>query len=82
VDWLINNIDNNNGKVGIMGISYPGYYSTVAALSGHPAVKAVSPQVTDWYRGDDFHHNGALALLDGFNFYLNFEGSPQANERI
>lgn len=78
VDWLINNIDNNNGKVGIMGISYPGFYSTVAALSGHPAVKAVSPQapVTDWYRGDDFHHNGALALLDGFNFYLNF-GRPR-----
>ncbi len=78
VDWLVNNLENNNGKVGIMGISYPGFYSTVAALSGHPAIKAVSPQapVTDWFRGDDFHHNGALALIDAFSFYLNF-GRPR-----
>lgn len=78
VDWLINNLPNNNHKVGIFGISYPGFYSTTAALAGHPAIKAVSPQapVTDWFRGDDFHHNGALALLDGFSFYLNF-GRPR-----
>ena len=80
VDWLVNNVANNNGNVGIMGISYPGFYATMAALSGHPALKAVSPQapVTDWFRGDDFHHNGAFALMDAFNFYRSF-GLPRPN---
>src|SRR5205085_1167643 len=57
-----------------MGISYPGFYATMAALSMHPALKAVSPQapVTDWFMGDDFHHNGAFALMDGFHFYSGF----------
>lgn len=65
---------NNNGNVGVFGISYPGFYSTMAALSNHPALKAVSPQapVTDWFIGDDFHHNGAFALADGFSFYSGF----------
>jgi len=78
IDWLVNNIPNNNGNVGIYGISYPGFYATMAALSGHPALKAVSPQapVTDWYRGDDFHHNGAFALMDAFGFYRSF-GMPR-----
>ncbi len=62
IDWMINNLSNNNKRVGVFGISYPGFYSTMAALSGHPALKAVSPQapVTDWFQGDDFHHNGAF----------------------
>ncbi len=74
VDWLIKNVTNNNGNVGVFGISYPGFYSTMAALSNHPAIKAVSPQapVTDWFMGDDFHHNGAFAIMDGFNFYSSF----------
>lgn len=78
IEWLINNVPGNNHKVGIFGISYPGFYATTAALSGHPALKAVSPQapVTDWFRGDDFHHNGAFALQDAFGFYLNF-GQPR-----
>jgi uncharacterized protein len=78
VDWLIKNIPNNNGNVGVFGISYPGFYATMAALSGHPAVKAVSPQapVTDWFMGDDFHHNGAFMLMDAFNFYSGF-GKPR-----
>jgi putative CocE/NonD family hydrolase len=78
VDWLIKNLNNNNGKVGVFGISYPGFYSTMAALSNHPAVKAVSPQapVTDWFMGDDFHHNGAFMLMDGFSFYRGF-GRPR-----
>jgi uncharacterized protein len=78
VDWLIKNIQNNNGKVGVFGVSYPGFYSTMAAASGHPAIKAVSPQapVTDWFMGDDFHHNGACMLWDGFNFYSTF-GQPR-----
>ena len=71
VDWLINNIRNNNGNVGIFGISYPGFYSTMGLINAHPAVKAVSPQapVTAWFLGDDFHHNGAFFLLDCFSFY-------------
>jgi putative CocE/NonD family hydrolase len=80
VDWLIKNIENNNGKVGVTGISYPGFYSTEAALSNHPAVVAVSPQapVTDWFIGDDFHHNGAFMLMDAFYFYVERGfGSPR-----
>jgi hypothetical protein len=71
VDWLIKNIPNNNGNVGIFGISYPGFYSTMGIINAHPAVKAVSPQapVTAWFTGDDFHHNGAFFLLDCFSFF-------------
>lgn len=78
VDWLVKNLKNNNGNVGVFGISYPGFYSTMAALSGHPAIKAVSPQapVTDWFMGDDFHHNGAFMMMDAFGFYSSF-GQPR-----
>ena len=77
VDWMVKNIANNNGNVGVFGTSYPGFYSTQAALSGHPAIKAVSPQapVTDWFIGDDFHHNGAFFQMDAFAFYPVF-GKP------
>jgi uncharacterized protein len=78
IDWLVKNAHNNNGKVGVYGISYPGFYSTEAALCGHPALKAVSPQapVTDWFMGDDFHHNGAFMMMDAFAFYSGF-GKPR-----
>ncbi len=78
IDWLVKNLQNNNGNVGVFGISYPGFYSTMAALSNHPALKAVSPQapVTEWFLGDDFHHNGAFMLMDGFAFYSGF-GKPR-----
>jgi len=78
IDWLIKNVEGNNGNVGVYGISYPGFYSTMAALSNHPALKAVSPQapVTDWFMGDDFHHNGAFMAMDGFAFYSSF-GKPR-----
>jgi uncharacterized protein len=78
IDWLVKNLENNNGNVGVFGISYPGFYSTMAALSGHPALKAVSPQapVTDWFMGDDFHHNGAFFITDAFSFYSSF-GKPR-----
>lgn len=71
IDWLIKNIPGNNGKVGVFGISYPGFYSTMAAASNHPALKAVSPQapVTNWFIGDDFHHKGAFFQMDAFDFY-------------
>ncbi|HEY8735044.1 MAG TPA: CocE/NonD family hydrolase, partial [Puia sp.] len=72
IDWLVKNVPGNNGKVGIKGISYPGFYAGMAAASAHPALKAVSPQapVTDWFRGDDFHHNGAFFFMDAFDFYV------------
>ncbi|MCY7292580.1 MAG: CocE/NonD family hydrolase [Ferruginibacter sp.] len=74
IEWMVKNIENNNGNVGVFGTSYPGFYSTEAALSNHPALKAVSPQapVTDWFMGDDFHHNGAFFAMDGFSFYPTF----------
>lgn len=78
IDWLVKNIPHNNNKVGIFGISYPGFYSTMSALSNHPSLVAVSPQapVTDWFIGDDFHHNGAFFQMDGFSFYSSF-GKPR-----
>jgi len=78
VDWLLKNVANNNGRVGIFGISYPGFYSTAAIPDAHPAVKAISPQapVTDWFIGDDFHHNGAFFMMDAFSFYYSF-GQPR-----
>lgn len=63
IDWLVKNVDNNNGNVGIWGISYPGFYATYATLDAHPALKAASPQacIADFFF-DDFHHNGAYLL--------------------
>lgn len=63
IEWLVNNVENNNGNVGIWGISYPGYYSTYAVVDAHPALKAASPQasIADFFF-DDFHHNGAYLL--------------------
>lgn len=69
VEWILTNT-RCNGSVGVKGTSYPGFYATMAALSRHPAIKAVSPQapVTDWFMGDDAHHNGALCLADCYRF--------------
>ncbi len=74
VDWLVKNVPANNGKVGISGISYPGFYSSMGAIDAHPAVKAVSPQapVSQWMGGDDWFHNGAFLLSHAFNFYVKF----------
>jgi hypothetical protein len=78
LDWLVKHVAGNNGKVGQWGISYPGFYSAVGLLSGHPALKAVSPQapIVDWFAGDDFHRNGALWLPHAFNFMTSF-GKPR-----
>lgn len=74
IDFLVKNVPNNSGKVGVWGISYPGFYAAQSAIDAHPALKAVSPQapVTEWFLGDDFHHNGALFLEDSFLFFANF----------
>ena len=63
IDWLVNNVKNNNGNVGTWGISYPGHYATVSTIEAHPALKAASPQacIGDFFF-DDFHHNGAFLL--------------------
>ena len=63
IDWLVNNVKNNNGNLGTWGISYPGHYATVSTIEAHPALKAASPQacIGDFFF-DDFHHNGAFLL--------------------
>jgi uncharacterized protein len=73
IDWLLKNIPNNNGKVGVWGISYPGFYTTTALLSRHPALVAASPQapIADLWR-DDGWHNGAFFLVANFGFYPGF----------
>lgn len=70
VDWLVNNIPNNNGRVGVWGISYPGFQAVMAAIDAHPALKAVSPQapMADVFVGDDFHHNGAFFFVHAFQW--------------
>ena len=69
VEWLVNNVEGNNGRVGFWGCSYPGFYAMYAGINAHPAVKAVAPQapVTDWFMGDDIHHNGVMMISDAFN---------------
>ncbi len=76
IDWLLKSIENNNGSVGIYGISYPGFYASASLPNAHPALKAVSPQapVTDEFIGDDAYHNGAFFLMDNFDFTTYFEG--------
>jgi putative CocE/NonD family hydrolase len=77
IDWLLKNVPNHNGRVGLWGISYPGFYSSAGMIDAHPALKAVSPQapVSDFYF-DDFHHHGAFFLPHAFNFYSAF-GPPR-----
>ena len=78
IEWLLKNIGNHNGRVGMYGISYPGFYVSAGMIDAHPALKAVSPQapITDWFIGDDFHHNGALYLPHAFGFLSGF-GRPR-----
>ncbi len=75
VEWLLKNVPNNNGRVGIWGNSYPGFFVSASIIDGHPAIKAASPQapVTDLYMGDDSYHNGAFMLAANFGFYTNFK---------
>ena len=73
IEWLIHNIPNNNGKVGMWGISYRGFYAAAGMIDAHPALMAVSPQaaIADWFF-DDFHHHGAFFLPHAFNFFASF----------
>jgi putative CocE/NonD family hydrolase len=81
IEWLIHNT-NNNGRVGIWGVSYPGFYSTMAVIDAHPALKAASPQapIADWFIDDDFHRNGAFYLLQAVNFMRNWAYRPQPSQ--
>ncbi len=83
LDWLIKNVPNNNGKVGLWGISYPGFYAGAGGINSHPALKAISPQapVNDWFLGDDVHHNGAFFLQETFDFALWFD-VPRGQQAI
>lgn len=74
IDWLVKNVKGNNGKVGMWGTSYPGYYTSVASINSHPALKAISPQapIADWFF-DDFHRNGAFVTPMAFIFFDTFD---------
>ena len=87
IDWLLKNIPNNSGKVGVLGISYPGFTAMMAGIEAHPAVKAISPQapMTDIWLGDDFFHNGAFRESYGFDYVQQLEAQktdarPSATE--
>jgi uncharacterized protein len=75
IDWLLKNVPNNNGKVGVMGVSYPGFLAMSAGIDAHPAVKAISPQapMTNIWIGDDFFHNGAFRQTYGFDYVQQLE---------
>ena len=80
IEFLLKHVANNNGKVGIWGISYPGFYTSASIIDSHPALVAASPQapMTDLFRGDDSYHGGAFMLSANFGFYAPFF-HPQEN---
>ena len=75
LEWLLKNVPRNNGKAGIYGISYPGFYTIASILDAHPALVAASPQapMMDLFLGDDAYHNGAFMLAANFGFYTFFK---------
>ena len=75
IDWLLKNVPNNSGKVGVYGVSYPGFLAAMAGVDAHPAVKAISPQapMTNVWMGDDFFHNGAFRETYGFDYVQQLE---------
>ncbi len=79
IEWLLKHVANNNGRVGIWGISYLGFYTAASIIDSHPAIKAASPQapVTDLYMNDDAYHNGAFMLAANFDFYAFFKPQPK-----
>ena len=79
IDWLVKNVPHNNGKVGVLGISYPGWLAALAGIGAHPALKAISPQapMSDTWMGDDFFHQGAFRLTQGLPFASFMETDPK-----
>jgi putative CocE/NonD family hydrolase len=82
VDWLLKHVPNNNGKVGIWGISYPGFFTSASIINSHPAIKAASPEapMTNLFEGDDGYHGGAFMLDANFDFYSVFRPRGQELE--
>ena len=82
VAWLTANIPGNNGRVGMTGVSYPGWLAAMAMLDPHPALRAVSPQASpaDMWMGDDFHHNGAFRLSYGFEYATMMESGKDVKQ--
>ena len=74
IEWLLKNVPNNNGRVGMVGVSQPGFHVAASIINSHPALKAASPQAptADYYMGDDVYHNGAFMLGANFGFYSSF----------
>jgi len=81
IDWLLAHVPHNNGRVGMLGTSYPGWLTVMAMLDPHPALKAVSPRASpaDMFIGDDFHHNGAFRLSYGFEYATMMETSKEVS---
>lgn len=79
VAWLLKHVPDNNGRVGVMGVSYPGFLAAEAGIDPNPAVKAISPQapMTDVWLGDDFFHNGAFRETYGYDYVLGMESSKK-----
>ncbi|MEO5814319.1 MAG: CocE/NonD family hydrolase [Gemmatimonadaceae bacterium] len=82
IDWLLKNIPKNNGRVGMLGVSYDGWTTAMGMLNGHPALRAVSPQASpaDMWIGDDFHHNGAFRLSYGFEYAYLTEATKENSD--
>jgi uncharacterized protein len=82
VSWLLKNVPGNNGRVGVVGTSYPGFLAMMAGIDPNPAVKAISPQapMIDVWRGDDFFHNGAFRQTYGYDYVLMMESSKENSE--
>ena len=82
IEWLLKNVTNNNGRVGIAGTSYGAWLAVMAMLDPHPALKAVVNQASpaDMWLGDDFHHNGAFRLSYGFEYTYMMESSKQVSD--
>jgi putative CocE/NonD family hydrolase len=84
IEWLLAFLKNHNGRVGLFGISYPGFYATASLPGAHPAIRAVSPQapVTDEFAGDDANHNGAFFLLDNFSFMEGYDRPREGPTKV
>ena len=84
IEWLVENTPNNNQRVGMLGVSYPGWYVTMALIDPHPALKAASPQASpsDYFIGDDFYHFGAFRLGPSAELPYLFDFDPTKNSRF
>ena len=82
VAWLLANVQGNNGRVGFVGTSYPGFLAMMAGIDPHPAVKAISPQapMIDVWMGDDFFHNGAFRQTYGYDYVYGMETNKESAE--